>query len=48
MGCPNGGEYGPQLWNIPVLDPKKLFNDDGSLGDAGLYMKKKLKNLQKK
>lgn len=42
MGCPNGGEYGPQLWNIPVLDPKKLFNDDGSLGDAGLYMKKKL------
>lgn len=42
MGCPNGGEYGPQLWNIPVLDPKKLFNDDGSLGDAGLYMKKTL------
>lgn len=42
MGCPNGGEYGPQLWNIPVLDPKKLFNDDDSLGDAGLYMKKKL------
>ena len=42
MGCPNGGEYGPQLWNIPVLDPKKLFNNDGSLGDAGLYMKKKL------
>lgn len=42
MGCPNGGEYGPQLWNIPVLDPKKLFNDDGSLGDAGIYMKKKL------
>ena len=42
MGCPNGGEYGPQLWNIPVLDPKNLFNDDGSLGDAGLYMKKKL------
>lgn len=42
MGCPNGGKYGPQLWNIPVLDPNKLFNDDGSLGDAGLYMKKKL------
>lgn len=42
MGCPNGGEYGPQLWNIPVLAPKKLFNVDGSLGDAGLYMKKKL------
>lgn len=42
MGCPNGGEYGPQLWDIPVLDPNKLFNDDGSLGEAGKYLKKKV------
>jgi hypothetical protein len=42
MGCPYGGKYGPQLWNIPVLNPEKLFNSDGSLGDAGLYLKKKL------
>ncbi len=42
MGCPYGGKYGPQLWEIPVLNPKKLFNSDGSLGDAGTYLKKKL------
>ncbi len=42
MGCPNGGEYGPQLWDVPVLNPKKLFNDDGTLGPAGVYLKKKL------
>lgn len=42
MGCPYGGKYGPQLWNIPVLSPEKLFNPDGSLGDAGVYLKKKL------
>lgn len=42
MGCPNGGEYGPQLWDVPVLNPKRLFNDDGTLGPAGIYLKKKL------
>ncbi|MGN0031311.1 MAG: 4-alpha-glucanotransferase [Candidatus Gastranaerophilaceae bacterium] len=43
MGCPYGGKGGgPQAWNIPVLDPKKLFNPDGSLGDAGQYLKRKL------
>ncbi|MBQ8460499.1 4-alpha-glucanotransferase [bacterium] len=42
MGCPDGGEYGPQLWDIPVLDPNKLFNSDGTLGKAGIYLKKKL------
>ena len=35
MGCPEGGPYGPQMWNVPVLDPDKLFNDDGSLGASG-------------
>lgn len=42
MGCPNGGEYGPQLWDVPVLDPNKLFKSDSELGPAGLYLKKKL------
>jgi len=42
MGCPYGGKYGPQLWDIPVLNPKKFFNSDGSLGPAGIYLKKKL------
>jgi 4-alpha-glucanotransferase len=44
MGCPYGGKYGPQLWNIPVLNPEKLFNSDGSLGSAGVYLKKKLED----
>lgn len=44
MGCPNGGEFGPQLWDVPVLNPKKLFNPDGTLGSAGLYLKKKLED----
>lgn len=42
MGCPYGGEYGPQLWDVPVLNPKRLFNSDGTLGPAGIYLKKKL------
>ena len=43
MGCPYGGRRnGPQTWNIPVLDPNKLFNQDDSIGPAGKYLKKKL------
>lgn len=42
MGCPNGGKYGPQLWDVPVLDPNKLFKSEDELGPAGLYLKKKL------
>lgn len=42
MGCPNGGQYGPQLWNVPVLNPNKLFNDDGSLGIAGKVLSDKI------
>lgn len=45
MGCPYGGPYGGiQKWNVPVLDPKKLFNPDGSLGSAGEYLKAKLED----
>lgn len=42
MGCPNGGKYGPQLWDIPVLDPNKLFVGENDLGPAGKYLKQKL------
>lgn len=42
LGCPNGGTYGPQMWNVPVLDPDKLFNDDGTLGVAGKLLKAKI------
>jgi hypothetical protein len=42
MGCPYGGKYGPQLWDIPVLNPNKLFTENGELGEAGKYLKSKL------
>ncbi len=45
MGCPYGGKDGGiQRWNVPVLDPKKLFDSDGNLGEAGKYLKLKLKD----
>ena len=45
LGCPpdyfskNG-----QAWGFPVMDPDKMFNEDGSLGEGGVLMK----NLYKK
>ena len=45
LGCPpdyfskNG-----QAWGFPVMDPEKMFNSDGSLGEGGVLMK----NLYKK
>ena len=45
MGCPYGGKNnGPQVWDIPVLDPNKLFNEDGSLGIAGKLLKRKMES----
>lgn len=44
MGCPDGGMYGPQMWDVPVLNPKKLIKEDGSLGDAGKYLKSKIES----
>ena len=45
LGCPP--DYiskDGQAWGFPVVNPEKLFNSDGSLGDAGILMK----NLYKK
>ncbi|MCM1265566.1 MAG: 4-alpha-glucanotransferase [Candidatus Gastranaerophilales bacterium] len=43
VGCPDGGKNnGPQLWNIAVLNPKTLFNEDGSLGTSGKVLKRKI------
>ena len=44
MGCPPDlfSDKG-QAWGFPVVDPEKLFNEDGSLGPAGEL----LKNLYK-
>lgn len=45
IGCPSGGENnGPQLWDIPVLNPKLLFNEDNSLGPAGKFLKDKIES----
>ena len=43
LGVEEGGPFNsPQLWGISLLDPNKLFNKDGSLGEAGKYLKLKL------
>lgn len=41
LGCPPDyfSEDG-QAWGFPVVDPEKLFNKDGSLGEAGMLLKK--------
>ena len=45
IGCPYGGpDGGLQKWDLPVLDPKKLFNKNGSLGEGGVYLKSKLED----
>lgn len=45
LGCPpDYFSKDGQAWGFPVIDPDKMFNADGSLGDAGILMK----NLYKK
>ena len=41
LGCPPDyfSEDG-QAWGFSVVDPEKLFNKDGSLGEAGILLKK--------
>lgn len=48
LGCPPDyfSEDG-QAWGFPVVDPKKMFNEDGSLGEAGLLMKQLYKKMFK-
>lgn len=46
LGCPpdyfskNG-----QAWGFPVMDPEKMFNKDGSLGEGGILMKHLYKKM---
>lgn len=48
LGCPpdyfsaNG-----QAWGFPVLNPDKMYNADGSLGEAGILMKELFKKMFK-
>ena len=46
LGCPPDyfSEDG-QMWGFPVMDPEKLFNKDGSLGDGGILMKELYKKM---
>lgn len=38
-GGPNGG---PQLWDVAVLDPDKLYDKNGKLGVSGKLLKQKI------
>lgn len=45
LGCPpDYFSKDGQAWGFPVMDPDKMFNNDGSLGEGGILMK----NLYKK
>ena len=45
LGCPpDYFSKDGQAWGFPVMDPDKMYNEDGSLGEGGLL----LKNLYKK
>ncbi|MCD7739735.1 MAG: 4-alpha-glucanotransferase [Candidatus Gastranaerophilales bacterium] len=48
LGCPPDyfSEDG-QMWGFPVMDPEKLYNKDGSLGEGGLLMKELYKKMFK-
>ena len=41
LGASEGSRKNPQVWNIPVLNPRKLFTTDG-LGPAGQFLKDKI------
>lgn len=48
LGCPPDyfSEDG-QAWGFPVMNPEKLYNADGSLGEGGLLMKELYKKMFK-
>ena len=40
LGCPpDYFSKDGQAWGFPVMDPEKMFNEDGSLGEGGKLMK---------
>ncbi len=46
LGCPGGGPNNShQVWNIPVINPKRLFKEDGSLDVGGKLIKAKFERL---
>lgn len=48
LGCPpDYFSKDGQAWGFPVIDPDKLYNNDGSLGEAGILMKNLFKKMFK-
>lgn len=48
LGCPpDYFSTDGQAWGFPVMDPEKLFNADGSLGEGGQLMKALFKKMFK-
>ncbi len=46
LGCPpDYFSKDGQMWGFPVMDPEKLFNEDGSLGEGGILMKELYKKM---
>ena len=48
LGCPpDYFSKDGQAWGFPVMDPEKMFNEDGSLGEGGKLMKELYKKMFK-
>ncbi len=48
LGCPpDYFSKDGQAWGFPVTDPEKMFNSDGSLGEAGILMKNLFRKMFK-
>ena len=46
LGCPpDYFSKDGQAWGFPVMDPEKMFNADGSLGEGGILMKRLYKKM---
>lgn len=46
LGCPpDYFSKDGQAWGFPVMDPEKMFNADGSLGEGGILMKHLYKKM---
>ena len=48
LGCPpDYFSKDGQAWGFPVMDPEKMYNADGSLGEGGILMKNLFKKMFK-
>jgi len=46
LGCPpDYFSKDGQAWGFPVMNPEKMFNSDGSLGEGGIIMKQLYKKM---